>query len=316
MKKLFFPLVLACFALASLTAVSCSGTGGKVDLRLKLQEGKTYKLRMVNEQNTKMTVHDREMETSQKMATEFAFDVQKVDGAGDATIEVTFQRVSTEMESPMGKISYNSDNPTEAGHPAVQAFALMAGQSYTIVISDKGEVKKVDGMQEIMTRMLDSLNIPDDRMKETMKGQFENMFGEKATVEMTGQWFGMYPDQPVGVNDSWSKTVFESSRMPLIVENKWTLQERRDGNAVLGAESVIKTNPDAEPMEMGQMKLTTNFTGTQTGTYEIDESTGWIVSSRITQTISGEQRIEGGPAKEGSMTIPMSMESIITLEPL
>ena len=316
MKKLFFPLILACFALANLTAVSCGGPGEKVDLRLRLQEGKTYKLRMVNEQNTKMTAQGREMEMSQKMASEFAFDVQKVDGAGDATIEVTFQRVSTEIEGPMGKISYDSANPTEAGHPMVKAFALMAGQSYTIVISDKGEVKKVDGMKEIMTRMLDSLDIPDERMKETMKNQFENMFGEKATVEMTGQWFGMFPEQPVGLSDSWSKTVFESSRMPLIVENKWTLQERRDGKAVLAAESVIKTNPDAEPMEMGQMKLTTNFTGTQSGTYEIDESTGWIVSSRITQTISGEQRIEGGPAQEESMTIPMSMESVITLEPL
>lgn len=316
MKKLCFPLIPACFVLANLVMVSCAGPGEKVDLKLRLQEGKTYKLRMVNEQNTKLTAQGREMQMSQKMAMEFAFDAQKVDEAGDATIKVTFQRISTEIEGPMGKISYDSANPTEAGHPMVKAFALMAGRSYTMVISDKGEVKKVDGIKEIMTSMLDSLDIPDERMKETMKKQFENMFGEKATVEMTGQWFGMFPEQPVGVSDSWSKTVFESSRMPLIVENKWTLKERKGGNAVLAAESVIKSNPDAEPTEMGQMKVTVDMSGEQSGTYEIDESTGWIVSSRITQTISGEQRIEGGPAQEGSMTIPISMESVITLEPL
>ena len=316
MKKLYFPLILACSLLADMVMVSCAGLGEKVDLRLRLEQGKTYKIRMVNDQKTKLTAQGREMEMSQKMGMDFAFDVQEVDEAGDATIKVTFQRISTEMEGPMGKISYDSANPTEAEHPMVKGFAAMAGQSYTIIISNKGKAKKVDGMKEIMTRMLDSLDIPDERMKETMKKQFENMFGDQATVEMTKQWFGMFPERPVGVGDSWSKTVFETARMPMTVENKWTLKERKNGIAFLAVESVIKSNPDAEPMEMGPMKITMDLSGEQSGTYELDESTGWIVSSRITQKIYGEQRIERGPAQEGSMTIPLSMESTITLESL
>jgi hypothetical protein len=314
MKKSFFPLILACCVLANVITVSCAGQGEKLDLKLRLQEGKTYTLRMVNDQKIINTVQGREMEMNQKMSTDFAFDVQKVDETGDATIEVNFQAVSAEMESPMGKISYDSANPTEVTHPMIKALAAMAGQSYTLVISERGEVKRVDGMKEMMSRIIESLDLPDGQAKEMMKKQFESMFGDQATVEMTAQWFSMIPDQPVGLGDSWSKTVFETTRMPVIIESKWTLKERKGGIAVLAVESGIKSNPDAEPMEMGQMKITMDLSGEQSGTYELNESTGWIVSSRVTQKISGNQIIEGSP--RGSMTIPMSMEMTVTLESL
>jgi len=312
MKDLYFPLILACCVLANLITVSCAGPGEKLDLRLRLQEGQAYKFRMVNDQKMTYTVQGREMEMNQKMSTEFAFDVQNVDEAGDATIKVNFQAVSADMEGPMGKISYDSVNPTEVAHPMMKAFAAMAGQSYTVVLSEKGEVKKVEGMKELMALIIDSVDLPDGQAGEMMKKQFENMFGEQANVEMMGQWFSMIPDQPVGIGDSWSKTVFETTRMPMIVESKWTLKERKGGIAFLAVEAGIKSNPDAEPMEMGQMKLTMDVSGEQSGTYELDESTGWIVSSRVIQKISGDQMISGSPS--GSVTIPLSMETTITME--
>jgi hypothetical protein len=92
------------------------------------------------------------------------------------------------------------------------------------------------------------------------------------------------------------------------------LKERKAGVAVLAVESGIKSNLDAEPMDMGPVKLTMDISGEQSGTYELDESTGWIVSSRMTQNLSGDQIIESGPS--GTMTIPMSMEMTVTLESL
>ena len=314
MKKLYFHLILTFCVLANVITVSCASSGEKLDLKLRLQEGKTYTLRMVNDQKMINTVQGREMEMSQKMSTEFTFDVQNVDEAGDATVEVNFQAVSAEMEGPMGKISYDSANPTEVTHPMVKALAAMAGQSYTVVLSEKGEVKKVEGMKEIMARVIESLDLPDGQAKEMMEKQFENMFGDQATVEMMGQWFSMIPDQPVSVGDSWSKTVFETTRMPVIIENKWTLKERKAGVAVVDMESEIKSNLDAEPMDMGPVKLTMDISGEQSGTYELDESTGWIVSAKVTQQISGDQIIEGG--QSGTMTIPMTMEMTVILESL
>lgn len=316
MKKLCFPLVLAVCVLADTAAVLCAGPGGKVDLKLRLQQGKTYKTRMVYDQKMTQTFQGREMEMNQKMAMDFAFDVQKVGEAGDATIKVTFQRISAEMEGPMGEISYDSASPTEVDHPMMKGFAAIAGESYTMVLSEKGEVKKVDGVKEMMSRIIDSLELPDGQAKEMMKKQFENMFGDQATAQMMGQWFSMIPDRPVGVGDAWTKTISITAGMPMTIDSKWTLRERRGGVAVMAVESVLKSNPDAGPMEMGPMKITMDISGEQSGTYELDESTGWIVRSRMTQKISGEQIIEGGPAQDGSMTIPLAMEMIITLEPL
>jgi hypothetical protein len=316
MKKIYFPLILTCFALADVSTVSYAGPGEKVDLKLRLQQGKTYKTRMVYDQKMTQTLQGREMEINQKMAMDFAFDVQEVGEAGDATIKVTFQGISAEMEGPMGKISYDSASPTEVDHPMMKGFAAIAGQSYIMVLSEKGEVKKVDGVKEMMSRIIDSLELPDGQMREMMKKQFEDMFGDQATAEMMGQWFSMIPDRPVEAGDSWTKTISITAGMPMTIDYKWTLKERKGGIAVLAVESVLKSNPDAGPMEMGPMKITMDVSGEQSGTYELDESTGWIVRSRMTQKISGEQIIEGGPAEEGGMSIPLAMETIITLEPL
>ena len=256
------------------------------------------------------------MEMNQKMAMDFAFDVQKVDEAGDATIKVIFQGISAEMESPMSETSYDAANPTEVDRPMMKGFAAIAGESYTMVVSESGKVKKVEGVKEMMSRIIESFELPDGQAKEIMKKRFENMFGDQAAAEMMGQWFSMIPDRPVGVGDAWTKTISITAGMPMTIDSKWTLKERKGGVAVLAVESVLKSNPDAGPMEMGPMKITMDISGEQSGTYELDESTGWIVRYRITQKISGEQIIEGGPAQDGSMTIPLAMEVIITLEPL
>jgi pentatricopeptide repeat protein len=313
MKKLYCLFILAYCVPAVLVSVSCAGSGEKIDLKLSLEQGKTYKLRTINDVKMTQTFQGREMEMSQKMTFDFTFEVQAVDDGGDATVEVTYHSIAVEMEGPMGKVEYDSTNPTETETPMVKGFAALAGQSYTMVISTMGEVKKVEGMKEIMDRMIESLDLPEEQRKEAIRGQFENMFGDQAAVEMMGQMFVMFPDRPVGVGDAWSKTITMTKGMPMTVEHDWTLKERKDGIAVLADESVIKSNPDAGPMDMGPMKITMDIAGEQSGTVELDESTGWIVGGRMTYRVSGEQKIEG-PAEETSQSIPLSMEATITWE--
>jgi len=314
MKKLYYLFILAYCVPAALVSISCAGSGEKVDLKLSLEQGKTYKLRTINDIKMTQTFQGHEMEMSQKMTFDFTFEVQTVGDGGDVTMKVTYHSVAVEMGGPMGKVEYDSANPTETEHPMVKGFAALAGQSYTMVVSTTGEVKKVEGMKEIMDRMIESLDLPEEQRKEAIRGQFENMFGDQAAVEMMGQMFVMFPDRPVGVGDSWSKTITMTKGMPMTVEHDWTLKERKDGVAVLAAESVIKSNPDAGPIDMGPMKITMDIAGEQSGTAELDESTGWIVGGRMTYRVSGDQKIEGGPAEEASETIPLSMEATITWE--
>jgi len=62
------------------------------------------------------------------------------------------------------------------------------------------------------------------------------------------------------------------------------------------------------------MKLTQEVTGEMKGTLELNEATGWIMSSSMDQQYSGEIKIEGNPQLPEGMIIPMTSKTATKLE--
>ncbi|HUS86290.1 MAG TPA: DUF6263 family protein, partial [Bacteroidales bacterium] len=143
---------------------------------------------------------------------------------------------------------------------------------------------------------------------------FKNQFGDQTIKEMMDSMFSIYPDQPVGIGDSWTRKSIISHGYPMIIDNTWTLKDRQGGRAVIEMNSLIKPNPGAAPMEIGPMKLRQEFTGGSKGTLELDEATGWVKSAKMDQQLSGELTVEGSPQSPEGMTIPMTLKTAITVE--
>jgi len=92
------------------------------------------------------------------------------------------------------------------------------------------------------------------------------------------------------------------------------LRERKNGVAIIEVASTIKPNPQAKPTEMGSPGMTSSseFSGNQKGIIEIQESTGLIIKSKITQQMSGQNTITrpGVPDK----VTPMEIKGVISME--
>lgn len=323
MKKLYFLLIVAYCILAALAQVSWATSGADVDLKLRLEKGKTYNLRTVNDTKMTLSLMGQEMKINQKMGYDITYEVQAVDDQGNAAIKAAFHSINMELEigEVSGKIEYNSVSPAEAETPAAN------GPSCRMVLSKTGKVREVEGMKEVKTRMMEVLESSGEQetIKEMMRMRFEEMFSDQKIVQMMGGVFGMFPDQPVGVGDSWSTTGItlkdmlktemrfsggagdlDIKDMPIAEEHNWTLKERRDGVAVLAVVSVAKPKPEAGATEMEQSKPTLDLAGEQSGKLELEESTGWIVSGRMVYRFLGEQKIEDSPM--GSIVIPLKAE--------
>lgn len=305
------------FALALLAV--CAGVaakqGGKVRLGLELAEGESHRMKVVIDQQVNQTVMGMAQDLDQAMETIYRFDVTEVDEEGVALVRWTQEWIRVSQQGPMGNIEYDSSEGAAAATPLVQGYAAMVGKEFGARIARTGAVTDVRGFDAVLEELLTDMPLGEgpqaDALRETLRGQI----GDEAMADMLTSTLAIYPTEPVGIGDSWSRRTEISTGFPVVTETTWTLKERRDGVAVIDVQSTVSANPDAPPLQMGAMAIRIELAGDQAGTIEVDEATGWIVRSGVQQQLSGEASLTGAPELEG-MTWPMEITGTITTEAL
>lgn len=304
-------------ALAVLVLLSSSTTWAaeeKVELRFRLEEGESYKLRVTIEQEIVRWIEGEEQEIIQTIGIGQTFDVKKVDADGTATIEVTFGPMAMKMEGPQGTFEYDSEDPPDEVPLPGKALGAMVGQGFTMKITPEGRVTDLKGADKMFEAMLESLDLPEGPIKDSIVESLKDQFGEEALKEMMENMTALLPDKPVGIGDSWSHTIVLTKGFPSIMENTWTLTDRKDGVATIKVKSTIKSNPDAPPMKMGPMTMKYKLKGSQKGTVKLDEATGWFVEGEIKQEMSGEIIMGGIPGQAKEQSLPILIEGVIKFE--
>jgi len=308
-------MLLCALLLSALAAGFASAAGEKVDLKLNLTAGKTYRTRMVNDQKMKTAMQGREVDMTNQQTMDMALAVQSVTG-GLATVAITYERIASIMETPGGTLSFDSAEPAETQDPRLKILAAMAGSGFTLVTDQHGEVKELRGVQEMLDRMFDSIESENEQVAEALKAQFAKMYGEEGSKAMMGQVFGMLPPGPVAVGDIWTKTVELAVLGQMKTETSYTLNSVDGGKAVIGVQSTFEADSTGEGMDMGSFKVKMQMAGEQNGTIEIDLATGLVTGGSSVFKASGVQKIQGGegPMKDASM--PIDMEVTTSWHPL
>jgi len=70
----------------------------------------------------------------------------------------------------------------------------------------------VSGLDTLINRMIDKMELEDEALKERMKTQFEKSYGEQSVKELCGQMFGMIPPGPGGRFHGFSSRVIGCNR--------------------------------------------------------------------------------------------------------
>ncbi len=313
MKKLLaVATVLAVLVL--LSSATARAGDDKINFAFHLEEGQSYKLLVTTDQEILQQVQGREMKVRQTLGIGYTFAVTDVDDEGTATIDVTFGPVSTKVDTSMGTFEYDSEDPPDEVPMPAQNMAALLGKSFTMKLTTKGEVAEVTGTEALLNEMLELIDVPEGPIKDKMIEDVKKQFGEAGLKETMGNRTAIFPDQPVGIGDSWTRTVTVSAGLPMVTETTYTLVGRDDGIATIEIEATVKANPDAEPISMGPMTMRYELEGTQEGTLKIDEATGWYAEGTMTKNLEGKVIMSGMPGQEGEMPIAMTVKSTITFE--
>jgi hypothetical protein len=292
---------------------AAAGGPDKLDLHFHFQKGQTYHLIPTVEEKSTQVVDGEDQVTTNTVVLGQTLEVLSVNDDGSATIKVTFGPTATKNEGPQSTYAFDStDPPKDLPMPAV-GLALVVGKSYTVTMTPAGEIVKMEGVDALIETMVGAL--PDDEeIRASMRESLGHQFGEDALKELLANITAPFPGKPVAVGDSWTQKVTHTRGMPRITETTYTLAERSNGVATVKVNATMKPDPDAEPVKSGPMSMRHTVEGTETGTYKLDEATGFILEGEIEHNLHGDVILSNVPGRDGDLTIPTTVEIKVTIK--
>lgn len=261
----------------------------QLDLRLRLKAGKSYAIRSTNETKRVMTFRGEKIEDTDPdlSALDTRYDVLSVDEAGNITAKATYTGVRIIMNTPTGKIEYDSAVKGAKIPELALGSALRIGQSYQVTLSPQGRVLKVENSEAMVKNILNNLDElkMSESLRTMMKGQMKALYsGENLKKSVAGD-FQFYADTPISIGKTWRRAgTDEMFGVKTNTQDTWTLRARHDGVVVIDVASKSEPGDNALPIKMGATEIKTDFNSTTSGTTEVDEATGWIRKSDILMT--------------------------------
>jgi len=287
-------------------------TDEKIQYQMRFKAGEKYYLRIITEQKISQTIKGQEQNIEQTIGLGCDFDVKNVEPNGNAWVSYTYRWAKLKQSGVGGNVVYDS---SEKGLPAptmAQGFAVLLEESFSLKITPQGRVEEVKGIQAVRNNV--GKKLPDGPMKEVMMVGLKQFINEEGIKELTESSMAIYPEKPVGIGDSWKKTVALTQGVAMTVENEYILKDRKDGVSFIEVRSNIKSNPKAEPVSMVSAKVSYELSGKQQGLIEVEESTGRLIRSRINQEISGQIKVEVPGQQSQQPPIPVKIDGVVTCE--
>ena len=169
-------------------AISCVYAEDKMELRLRLEKGQSYKTKTVQDMKINQTIPGQQqaMTIIQKTEGRNIYTVEDVQSDGTAVVKVTYDAILFKMETMGGKggmggnIEYDSTNPSTAVGPMALIFNAIVGQSFSMTMTPDGHVKEIHGADEIFKRMQEKINeLPNAQMRAAMETSLKAQYGDR-----------------------------------------------------------------------------------------------------------------------------------------
>lgn len=313
MKKLLLLSALIIFAAVFYASESCSGQS--LEFSLGLLEGDIYDCVMDLTQNVTQNIDGVEQRLDQRLIINWNYEVTGVGDDGIIDLLMTYQRIRINQDFGFNQSEYDSDNPPSYIEPSMRGYGALAGSVLEISMDNKGNVVRLAGVDDLIDRMIEDIDLPDSPDKDRMLDGIRSQFGEKALTESIQQITSFYPPMPVAVGDEWSYETSIGAGFPMLILNRYSLISRGGGLSVIELESEITAGDDSAGIEMGPVSIFYDIAGAQNGIIEVDEVSGLPARSDIEMSFKGTVNVSDLPDGESrSWPIKANGRVVITFE--
>ena len=264
----------------------------KIQYQLKLEPNEIYYFQTVTDQQISQKIEGRDQNVKNSITYGFDFKVDEIESGGNFWLNCKYRLIKFSLQDPRGKDQYDSTQRHKPVSVAAAGFAAMVDEDFYANVTPQGRFERINGLATVRRYM--ASKIPDIAQKKQIVAGLKNQINEDSMRAFFEDYLAIYPDKPVGKGDSWTRTEANPKDAPGIYKKTWTLKQRRDGKAIIDYSAVIEPNPDAKRFGRRRIITMQQLSGRESGQLEIDETTGLIVSSKITSEITSETKVLKG----------------------
>ena len=230
-------------------------------------------------------------------------------GADADTYQIWYGEIGMGMSGMGQNQSFTSDTASlEMVDPMSKVLAGLSDKKFSAKITRKGIVQEVMGLEEMVKKATEGM--PGGP---AASEQISGSFGDDGLAKNLETTTDIFPDGEVKEGDSWTKTQYTSTGLPLISTTTYTLKTMVDGVATIEVSAVLETDPENAQTSMQGLDATQFYEGTRTGTLTMDVTSGWVTAGNLKDDIVGSITIAPGAQVPDGMTIPLEMINDITI---
>jgi hypothetical protein len=306
-----FLILCVSLLLCSVAPSACLAQTKQGGLKFKFSPGDKYSLVSVAEQKMAGVVDGNEQVSEQTTRLECDFDIEEVDDSGCAWAKYTYNRVTMKLRSAKQKVDFDSDANLLKTPLRAVPLRLAMGEEIYLRITPQGRIEKINGLQALITSA--KAKMGNFAGADIAVQGITQLFAEPTIRRELENQFRIFPE-PNEPGATWSRTEILSSaeagypkaeqveEANIVFEKTFRLNPGKsvglaipsgsqDGIAVVDVNLVIKpasvpilSTPASESPVGGSMEIL----GGGTGQIKIEETTGRIISSKMTEDTTGK----------------------------
>ncbi len=266
-------------------------------LQLNIQPGDAFRSTTTSTQEIIQTMSGSETRINQKSTITIRYTVRSR-SENELVMDMRFERIRFEQETPMGEQVYDSsqpaDNPTPQLKQLAATYGAMLESSLAIVIDPgTGTQLRMEGWDKFLNRVLDRIELKDAEIRGKLEEQLQNSIQDR--ISAAGA-YGLLPPvygQPVQPGTTWSDRQTVKMMSDMSVDTTFTMASVTPDTVTIELASSLQTPEDAPPVEMGFARMRYRLSGTQKGTIKVDRNSGWATSTTIEHKLDGQLEMEG-----------------------
>lgn len=271
----------------------------QIALTYQLKKEQFFKIVTVADQTIEQNIAGTIAEVKQKITMGISYEV--VSATKELfDIKCTYYRIAYATSAMGIEVNYDSENPNQEVEPGAVAFAALLDKSFFIKINTSGAVLEVSGFDEIIDAMMEDFGELDEATRSATREQFKLQFGDEQITKTMEQSLKFFPiSGKAKKNEKWSISstlgMFEVD-----IKSDYELSGYDQKSATISVWSEIA--PSSFKQNAGGVDMEMEMSGSQSGEYIIERSTGMLISGRIVQDLTAS-------AKTMGMTIPMKINA-------
>ena len=194
---------------------------------------------------------------------EFSIRCIKKDDSG-SVIRLVFEKIELTMDDSKMVTEKIPATPMMDGYLLFRDSLLRQaeGKSLLITCNKKAQVLKVDGFNQIVDRVTDSMKT--ERL--TINGILRDVIGSKQTTDLIHQSFFFLSGRNIKTGDNWVSNITLIAKAPVKYSNMVTVKDIKGDSVFLDIKTVVSAKTGEEGMVYAQ--------GEQDGSATVSLSTG------------------------------------------